>query len=413
MTHHPTPPQTPSQEAQFWLRWNWAWSAFFYLTLLVPMVIVWIDDSIAQPKRLLALALVAAAVLLHTFVAQILVRRMGNLREQKWIALPYILALTLIWLLLANIHPAFNFMLGGLFSQLFLWLTLGWAIPIALLISLSIFGMERGWRFSWQALRDPVLWMWLFVAAAPILLAIFIGAITKESERRQALIQELQATQSELAAAERQAGVLAERQRLAGEIHDTLAQGFTSIVMHLEAAEQAIGSDDATVRKHVDRAKRTARASLEQARRVVNDLMPEPLERASLPEAIARVAAQWSEQYDIPCQTACTGDCIPLSPEIEVILLRAAQEGLNNIAKHARASRAAITLSYMPDMVILDVQDDGVGMDADAPEHGGAGLKAMRRRLAQAGGSLAIESAPDEGTTLVVTIPLAKEADDA
>jgi signal transduction histidine kinase len=102
-----------------------------------------------------------------------------------------------------------------------------------------------------------------------------------------------------------------------------------------------------------------------------------------------------------------------LSPEIEVILLRAAQEGLNNIAKHARASRAAITLSYMPDMVILDVQDDGVGMDADAPEHGGAGLKAMRRRLAQAGGSLAIESAPDEGTTLVVTIPLAKEADDA
>ena len=409
MTSHPTPPPTPAQESRFWLRWNNAWSAFFYLTILIPLVIVWGDERVPGAARWLALALVAVAALLHAIVAQVLVRRMGNLREKKWISLPYILALTLIWFLLAGIHPAFNFMLGGLFSQLFLWLTLPWAIPMTLLVSLLIVGMERDWRFSWRMLQDPTSWMWLFVAATPILLAIFIGAIARESERRQALIQELQATQSELAAAERQAGVLAERQRLAGEIHDTLAQGFTSIVMHLEAAEQAMGRDDATVRKHVDRAKRTARASLEQARRVVNDLMPEPLEKASLPQAIARVAAQWSEQNDIPCQTACTGDCIPLPPEIEVILLRAAQEALNNIAKHARASQAALTLSYMPDVVMLDVQDDGVGMDERAGQDGGAGLKTMRARLAQAGGSLEIESEPGEGTTLVITIPLDKE----
>ena len=400
-------PHTPLQEARFWLRWSWVWSAFFYLTVLAPMALVWFDERVVRSQRVTALALSAAAMLLHTIVAQLAVRRLGNLRERAWLAVPYMLALVIIWMLLAKGHPVFYFMLGGLFSQLFLWLTLRWAIPIALLISFAIFGMKQDGELSWAALRQPALWLWLLAAVAPSLLAFFIGAIVRESERRQRLILALQAAQSELATAERRAGMLAERQRLAGEIHDTLAQGFTSIVMHLEAAEQAIGQDDATVQKHLDRARRTARASLEQARRVVNDLMPEPLEQSSLPEALARVAAQWSGQNDIPCTVTCTGDCLPLPPNIEVILLRATQEALNNVAKHARASQVSITLSYMPDVVMLDVQDDGAGM---APgQDGGVGLNAMRRRLAQVDGSLAIESAPGEGTTLVVTIPLLRE----
>ncbi len=400
-------PHTPLQEARFWLRWSWVWSAFFYLTVLAPMALVWFDERVVRSQRVTALALSAAAMLLHTIVAQLAVRRLGNLRERAWLAVPYMLALVIIWMLLAKGHPVFYFMLGGLFSQLFLWLTLRWAIPIALLISFAIFGMKQDGELSWAALRQPALWLWLLAAVAPSLLAFFIGAIVRESERRQRLILALQAAQSELATAERRAGMLAERQRLAGEIHDTLAQGFTSIVMHLEAAEQAIGQDDATVQKHLDRARRTARASLEQARRVVNDLMPEPLEQSSLPEALARVAAQWSGQNDISCTVTCTGDCLPLPPNIEVILLRATQEALNNVAKHARASQVSITLSYMPDVVMLDVQDDGAGM---APgQDGGVGLNAMRRRLAQVDGSLAIESAPGEGTTLVVTIPLLRE----
>jgi signal transduction histidine kinase len=320
------------------------------------------------------------------------------------------LTLIFLWFLLVNSHPAFNIMLGGLFSQLFLWLNLRWAIPFTLGISFLIFGMQRNWQFSWQSIKDPTLWMWLFVAATPILLALFIGAITNESERRQQLIQKLQAAQSDLAQSERRAGMLAERQRLAREIHDTLAQGFTSIVMHLEAAEQAIGQDDAIVQKHVDRARRTARGSLEQARRVVNDLMPEPLERASLPEAIARVAEQWSAQHDIASTTTCTGHCAPLPPEIEIILLRATQEALNNIAKHARASQATITLSYMPDVIMLDVQDDGAGMRDAAAR--GTGLTAMQQRLTAAGGSLHIETEPGVGTTLVLSIPLVEFAND-
>jgi signal transduction histidine kinase len=208
----------------------------------------------------------------------------------------------------------------------------------------------------------------------------------------------------------RQTGVLQERQRLAHEIHDTLAQGFTSIVMHLEAAEQALPPEHPTVQRHLDLARKTARKSLTQARRVVQALRPEPLEQASLPEAINRVVARWSEESSIPAHTTLTGDPQPLHPEVEVTLLRVTQEALANVRKHAQAGQVNVTLSYMADVIVLDVQDDGVGMNhtpvTDATS-GGFGLTAMRERVEQLHGSLLIESVPGEGTTLVVEIPLA------
>ena len=210
--------------------------------------------------------------------------------------------------------------------------------------------------------------------------------------------------QTELAAEE-------ERQRLAREIHDTLAQGFTSIVMHLEAAEQALPQDEATVQKHLNQARKTARISLEQARRVVADLRPDLLEQQSLPEALARAAARWSEESGVACTLTTTGTAVSLHPDIEITLLRATQEALNNIRKHAQAHAVTITLSYMGDILILDVQDDGIGINNATPTapSGGFGLKGMRERVQQCGGELLIESEPDEGTTLVVSIPIGEE----
>ncbi len=211
-----------------------------------------------------------------------------------------------------------------------------------------------------------------------------------------------------------------ERQRLAHEIHDTLAQGFTSIVLHLEAAEQALPDDPKTVQKHLDRARTTARDSLDQARRVVQDLRPNSLEQHSLQEAIERTAVRWSSETDIHINLTTTGDPVPLPPEIEVTLLRATQEALNNIRKHAQASHVNLTLSYMGDVVILDVQDNGVGLNgawpvteavSPSPLSGGYGLQIMRERTAQFGGSVALESEPGEGTTLVVSIPMSHNQD--
>ena len=212
----------------------------------------------------------------------------------------------------------------------------------------------------------------------------------------------------------RKAGMLGERQRLAREIHDTLAQGFTSIVMNLEAAEGAMSEEvpgEARTKWHLDQARLTARESLTEARRLVWALRPEYLENASLPEALAQLAARWSDSSGVEASAALTGTPRPLSAEAEGTFVRVAQEALANVRKHARAGRVMITLSYMGDRVALDVIDDGEGFDPDpnparTPE-GGFGLHTMRERVEQLGGKLTVESAPGEGTTLVAELPVA------
>ena len=213
-----------------------------------------------------------------------------------------------------------------------------------------------------------------------------------------------------LVAQARETAVLQERQRLARDIHDTLAQGFTSIVMHLEAAEQGLPGDVETVQRHMGQARQMARDSLAQARRVVDDLRPEVLESAPLHEAIARVIEQWQMQSGIVADLQTTGEKRPLHPQVEVTLLRSVQEALANVRKHARARSVSVTLSYMEDVVILDVQDDGMGMAEAATTRshlaGGFGLVAMRERVEALGGELIVESEPEDGTTISVSLPI-------
>ncbi|MEM7117777.1 MAG: sensor histidine kinase [Chloroflexota bacterium] len=207
----------------------------------------------------------------------------------------------------------------------------------------------------------------------------------------------------------RETAVLHERQRLAREIHDTLAQGFTSIVMHLEAAEQALPNDIATTQRHLSQARQTARDSLGQARYVVEDLRPQVLERAPLHEAIQRIAADWNRQSGVQTEVVVTGDIQSLHPEVEVTLLRVTQEALSNIRQHAHATTVSITLTYLDDLVILDIQDDGVGLPTSTTSpsaKGGYGLIAMHERVQELAGSLQIESEPNEGTTIAVSLPI-------
>lgn len=182
--------------------------------------------------------------------------------------------------------------------------------------------------------------------------------------------------------------------------------------MHLETAEQALPAGLDRLQKHLDMARSTARTGLDEARRVVQDLRPDLLEGQSLLDAIERSAARWSEESRIPVTTSITGTAVPLHPNIEVTLLRVAQEALHNIYKHARASDVQLTLSYMDDVVVLDVQDDGVGIGGAEPSvlSGGYGLQAMRERVEGCGGKLSLESEPGEGTTVVIPIPIAGES---
>ena len=206
----------------------------------------------------------------------------------------------------------------------------------------------------------------------------------------------------------REAGILDERQRMAREIHDTLAQGLTGIVTQLQAAEQA-AADPAGWRRHFTAATGLARESLTEARRSVDALRPEPLEQARLGEAVASVAERWSALHGIAVQVTTTGAERPMSTAAESALLRAAQEALANVAKHAQATRVGLTLSYMDDEVALDVRDDGKGFAAvpasPARDGSGFGLTAMRQRIEALAGRLQVESEPGMGTAISACVP--------
>jgi signal transduction histidine kinase len=195
---------------------------------------------------------------------------------------------------------------------------------------------------------------------------------------------------------------------MAREIHDTLAQGLTGIITQLEAVQQA-GPAGPERERRIANAARLARHSLSEARRSVRAVRPEPLENTRLPEAVAGVASQWSADNGVSAQVTTTGTVIGLHPEIEVTLLWVAQEALANVAKHASASRVGITLSYMEDVVSLDIRDDGVGFHPDqrsAPSGtGGFGLTGMQQRVGRLAGSLAIESEPGHGTAISASVP--------
>jgi signal transduction histidine kinase len=213
----------------------------------------------------------------------------------------------------------------------------------------------------------------------------------------------------QLLANAREAGVLDERRRMAREIHDTLAQGLTGIVTQLQAAERATErtpADPAGWRRHVAAATRLARDSLTEARRSVDALRPEPLEGCRLSEALAGVAERWSALNGIPAQVTTTGTARPIDAEAEFALLRAAQEALANVARHAHATRVGLTISFMENEVALDVRDDGVGFDPAAVGRG-FGLVAMRQRIARLSGSLQVESEPGGGTAVSACVPTA------
>jgi signal transduction histidine kinase len=266
--------------------------------------------------------------------------------------------------------------------------------------------------------QNPEAWTFYLVIISVQTVAISAGAVVGEKvteqseERRQALarletaLEENAGLHAQLVAQAREAGVLDERARMAREIHDTIAQGLTGIVTQLEAADQA---KDRPVdwQRHVDNAVRLARESLSEARRSVEASRPQALESANLEEALASVIQRWTELTGIPAELRTTGERIALHPDIEDALLRTAQEALANVAQHAAATRAGVTLSYMGDVVTLDVRDDGTGFDlgATTERRSGFGLSAMRQRVARVAGSLSIESEPGAGTAISARVP--------
>jgi signal transduction histidine kinase len=258
------------------------------------------------------------------------------------------------------------------------------------------------------AVRDGVtggsLLAWSVTAGSALLFNLFIGGffveMLNDSDRRGALIRELEATRAELERAHHEAGVREERERLAREIHDTLAQGFTSLLMLVQAAEATLDTDPATTRERLDLAARTARENLAEARALIGG---DPTAGLPLDTALRRATTRIGEELGMTASVDIGGSPRTLSATVQVVTLRIAQESLANVRKHARAASVTVWLTYGADRLTLAVEDDGVGMP-EAP-CSGFGLRSMRERVAQVGGVLTVTSAPGAGTRVEAEVP--------
>ena len=397
----PRPPRSTA-EADAWERWLPRWHLAFAAIWAVATASALAGPDQSWARRLGSLGL--AAVLAGWYWATI-VARPDRLRRTGRMLL-YLAGATALFAALTALHPAFMLLIFCLYWQVYAFLRLHLATAAA--AALTVVVVWRSAELTGRAVEVTGRFILIGVVSLAVsaLFAWYIETIIRQSEGRRRLIEELRATRGELAAAERQAGVLRERQRLAREIHDTLAQGFTGIVTHLEAAEPALPADAAAARGHLDQARRSAREGLAEARRLVRALRPEILEQGSLAEAVTRLTAGWGELSGVAATSTVTGVPRPLHAEVEITLLRATQEALANVRRHAAAAHVSVTLSYMEDQIALDIQDDGGGFEPATVGAGeGYGLVAMGDRATELGGALTVESEPGIGTTIAVTLP--------
>ncbi len=316
--------------------------------------------------------------------------------------------------------PWYGFFTWLGFLHAFRYLTGAWRWAACAAVAL-IFGVDQGGGFHRLTVSQVVTWI-VLACVDFVLVGLFvllgqkseeqnlarkdmIAELAQANQRLEEIMAENTGLQAQLLTQAREAGAGDERQRMAREIHDTLAQGLTGIITQLEAAQQS--GMPAEQERRIGNAKRLARDSLAEARRSVQALRPQALEDSKLPDALAEEAARWAATTGVSGEVKTTGEPRALHPEVEVTLLRVAQEALANVAKHAAAAHAWVTLSYMEDVVSLDVRDDGSGFTApgESRADGGFGLIAMRQRVNRLAGQLEVESEPGAGTAVSATLP--------
>lgn len=404
MTDSATDETTPLTDPSGWEKGlDYATKYAPYVTLAIGVVLAFLGREPDQ-NLLVTTGLVALAGGWIYFMFTLVRGAMG-----EWQARIYYLGYILICVGLMVYHPLFFVVAIAAFFQVHLLKPPVITFIGVFLASLVVNGL---------ILTDPTsgaIWIYSIVVVVQTL-AIGLGVIGSEKmmelneERRRAVqqleqaLQENEGLHAQLVAQAREAGVSDERQRMAREIHDTIAQGLIGIVTQLEAAGHVI-EDRHALERHLESAGRIARESLTEARLAVRAATPLPLKGRQLPEAIGDVVEKWAGDTEVDVEWSTTGDPITLHPEIEVTLLRVVQESLSNVARHAGANRVGVTLSYMGDVVTVDVRDDGVGFTPNGTPREGFGLTSMEARVAALSGSLEVESEPERGTAISVTLP--------
>jgi signal transduction histidine kinase len=394
----------PPSSAHAWDGGTHGWDVYYGVILagvLALVIVVQAQEDLPVAQRVIActaLAAMAPWYLLHR--RTVLYGDAGLAR-----GLIYLAGLWVLFAIASSQGYVEPWVLLALGPQCFWAVPFRWAIGAIVVLSLTPLGVALATGHASRGELDTLAVAAGLTVAFSIAFGLWVYRIISQSDDRASLISELGQTRAELAQANRRAGVLAERQRLSGEIHDTVAQGFTSIIMLLQAADADVVREPAAAREHLALALQTARENLAEARALVAALAPAGLEPGALDGALRRLTGAVPGQLGPPASFEVTGRAVPLPRPAEVMLLRVGQEALANVRQHAQARHVQVRLRYGEGQVGLEVTDDGVGFDPGQPG-GGYGLPGMRARADEAGGRLEVRSSPGAGTTVSVVVPV-------
>lgn len=387
-------------------RWFGDWIGYSAAATVASVVLVLANPYTGLARTLTAAGLILALLPVYWFVAR---PSRAGVRSNTWRSWTYVGLATAVYFVAYGLNNWSNVALFALSPQFFLMLS---AVPAAIaIVVLNLGGVGVRWLVGDLAPGDvaSTLGMTLLVIAVSIYFSNRITAVTKQSRERGLLIERLREQQREIAELSEQQGAAAERERIAREMHDTLAQGFTSIVTLGHAVQGELEADPGSARRHVELMTETAQENLQESRRIIAALTPGRLADSTLDQALARVAARFGDETGVPVGFHVDGTPRAASAAVEVVALRVFQEALANVRKHAAARTVEASLGYEPEALRLSVRDDGRGFDPTAPRDG-FGIDGMSSRVREAGGTFDLASAAGEGTRLVVRLPTVEDA---
>jgi signal transduction histidine kinase len=373
-------------------RWYWLWDAYILALFVVALAVTVADTDTPAGRRLGAAGALTCIVLWYQLYGRRVIRR----GDEGWPAYLFIAGVLVLLGVELLFMPKNSLVLFVLYPMFFMAVPLRVALPAVIgasAVQAGILLLDGG---HGDNLIPPLVGM-----VISVVMGTLIDRTITETQQRGALIEQLEASRAEVARLSHEAGIAAERARLAREIHDTLAQGFTSIVALVQAVESELDGEQSKARGHLTLAARTARDNLAEARALVAALSPSALDGRPLEEAVRRQVERLGEETAITATYRTVGEPAELPTAVEVVLLRAVQEALANVRNHSRASSVIVTLRYAGSAVTLSVVDDGIGIGG--PE--GFGLRGMRARAEQVSGTLVVIGLPGKGTRLELEVP--------
>ena len=344
--------------------------------------------------------LAGGAVLVALYAVVVVAVGRGSSRAPGWSLL-----LVATWVPLNLLAPSFSWCAVALAFVVLRTLPFRWACGvIAVLVATVVVGWSRiADGFDPTVVVGPV--------AIAVLAVLAYRSLDREATERQRLVDELREAQGELADAQYRTGVAAERARLSRDLHDSVAQDLSSINLLLLATSQDWTRRPEAAQRHVEQAARTARDALDEVRRVVSDLAPNAAS-GGLVDDLRNLAAETARSAGVDVEVRVVGDVLDPGAEAGTALVRSTRGLLANVAEHASATRAVVTVTFHEDAVSVDVLDDGRGFAAGRGSDAGMrgrGLAGIGERVATLGGRLDVESAPGAGTAVAVTLPVARD----